>query len=274
MSGDGAALAYARHGWPVFPLHNPEVGGCSCGRPCKDIGKHPRTLHGVLDASTDTAVIQRWWRMWPEANVGLATGAASGIIVLDVDDMESLRHLETIHGALPETASVSTGKGQHFYFTHPGGVVRNSNGDIAPGIDIRGHNGYAVAPPSRHANGAQYRWISPKGVGPAPCPQWLVEALTSPTSPAPSTGHQGVIANGMRNSTLFRLGCAMRHWGASPAAVRAALQADNAERCDPPLDEREVARIAESVMRYQPGVPDGDAKPHSQPLRPWRTIRV
>ncbi len=58
-----AALDYAARGWPVFPLHNPRAGGgCSCRKAdCNQIGKHPRTEHGVKDATTDTATIRGWW---------------------------------------------------------------------------------------------------------------------------------------------------------------------------------------------------------------------
>ena len=73
-----AALQYARHGLAVFPIHTPTQDGCSCGKPsCNRVGKHPRTPHGVRDATTDEKAIRQWWNRWPDANVGIATGAAS-----------------------------------------------------------------------------------------------------------------------------------------------------------------------------------------------------
>jgi hypothetical protein len=71
------ALEYADHGWPVLPLWWP-LGGhvCACERAdCAKPGKHPLSRHGLHDASTDPAVIRRWWTRWPEANVGIRTGA-------------------------------------------------------------------------------------------------------------------------------------------------------------------------------------------------------
>ena len=262
-----AALAYVERGWFVLPLHTPEGDGCSCGRLCDSPGKHPRTLHGVNDASIDPGMIERWLRMWPQANIGIATGAESRVVVLDVDDMLALKRLEATGRKLPETAMASTGRGIHAYLQYPSVPTRNSTGALGRKLDIRGDGGYVVAPPSWHANGAIYRWISPQGVGPARCPEWLVEALTSPTTLAPSAGHQGVIATGMRNSTLFRLGCAMRHWGASPEAILAALEVDNAQRCQPPLDAKEVQRIAASVARYEPGALRGDIERSTQRMR-------
>jgi Bifunctional DNA primase/polymerase, N-terminal/Phage integrase family len=64
-----AALEYTGRGLPVFPCN----------------GKVPLTEHGFQDASTDTATVLAWWTRWPESNIGIATGAASGLVVLDVD---------------------------------------------------------------------------------------------------------------------------------------------------------------------------------------------
>jgi Bifunctional DNA primase/polymerase, N-terminal len=48
---------------------------CSCGdQACGAVGKHPLTPHGLNDATADSAQLVRWWRRWPEANIGLVTG--------------------------------------------------------------------------------------------------------------------------------------------------------------------------------------------------------
>ena len=97
-----AALDYARRGWPVIPLHTLTADGCSCRGECSSVAKHPRTEHGLKDATTDKETIRRWWQEWPDANVGVVAGAASGLVVLDVDPRhggdESLRELEEQHG--------------------------------------------------------------------------------------------------------------------------------------------------------------------------------
>jgi hypothetical protein len=81
-----AALDYATRGWPVVPLHTlDEAGRCSCQKPKCSVGKHPRTENGHHDATTDKGIIEAWWQKWPDANVGLRTGEASGTVVLDVD---------------------------------------------------------------------------------------------------------------------------------------------------------------------------------------------
>jgi Bifunctional DNA primase/polymerase, N-terminal len=158
-----AALHYASLGWHVLPLHNAiSGGGCSCGRPsCHSPGKHPRTRRGCKDASADPSQIDRWWVKWTGANIGIATGAISGIVVLDIDGAEgraTLQELIAEHGFLPRTPVVQTARGLHFYFKLPQGVsVPCSTGS---GLDIRGNGGYVVAPPSIHLSGHVYEWCN------------------------------------------------------------------------------------------------------------------
>ena len=159
------ALALAKRGLPVFPVHTPTPEGprpCSCRKPdCQDVGKHPRTQNGLTDATTDPTRITQWWTQWPDANVAMATGT---VIVLDVDPRhggdESLRDLEALHELLPETVSVETGGGGAHYWFHPpeGREIRNSSGALGPGLDIRGAGGYVLVPPSLHQSGRRYEW--------------------------------------------------------------------------------------------------------------------
>ena len=76
-----AALRYARRGWYVLPVHSVREGRCTCGDPnCSRPGKHPRTLHGVKDATTDPEVIRGWFKQWPGANIGVAGAVALNFV--------------------------------------------------------------------------------------------------------------------------------------------------------------------------------------------------
>ena len=154
------ALKYAEEGWPVLPLR----------------GKKPLTKHGVKDATRDEARITQWWTMWPEANIGLATGTVSRRLVLDIDIKkgkrgdESLRALEAEHGALPQTLKSQTASGGwHFVFRMPNVKVKSRNG-VREGIDLLADGKYFVAPRST-INGKPYQWV--EQCEPAPCPSWV-----------------------------------------------------------------------------------------------------
>lgn len=186
------ALEYAARGWPVLPCHAPtQYGGCSCGhRQCSSPGKHPRLQHGLREASSDTATVTRWWSRWPDANVAVLTGAASGLVVIDVDRRHggdrTLEELVARHGRLPRTATVQTGDGVHLYFAHPGTRVTNDSGQrFGRGLDVRGDGGYVLAPPSLHVSGRKYLRLERMNFI-APLPQWMIEELTHERVVAPS----------------------------------------------------------------------------------------
>jgi Bifunctional DNA primase/polymerase, N-terminal/Primase C terminal 1 (PriCT-1) len=262
-----AALSYARRGLLVFPLHNPVNGKCSCGKPnCKDIGKHPRTAHGLKDATTDTETIRGWWETSPDANIAIRTGEESNLLVIDLDPRhggnESLPKLEGELGMLPVTPSVCTGGGGgHLWHAHPGVPIKNKTDLGLGGVDIRGDGGYVVVPPSLHASGDRYRWKDGQTLSDLPLatlPDGWLKYLASKPSPKASERGAGKVGEGSRNSTLTQLAGSMRRWGASASTIVAALHVHNNDACDPPLEESEVESIANSIAGYQPGLDSTD----------------
>ena len=159
-----AALDYASKRWKVFPLYEPLPDGkCSCLRSeCNHVGKHPRTGHGFKDATTDLVTIHNWWTTWPKANLGVATGSASGIVVVDVDGdnggFVTWDELKSTLGDI-ETLTSRTGHGFHLFFVCPEGIdLKSASNAIGNGIDIKAEGGYVVAPPSLHETGVRYTW--------------------------------------------------------------------------------------------------------------------
>jgi len=245
-----AALGYAELGYPVFP--------CVPGR------KEPLTEHGHCDATTDAEQIEQWWAQRPNANIGINT---TGLLVLDLDADNTW--LADEQDKLMELAvaplSLTANGGRQYVFRQPVGKAwRNTAGKLAPKVDTRADGGYIVAPPSILAGGKAYAWAEGMALDDAPenlpgPPAWLVAELeglatTSPTSPrVAALGDDGnPIPSGQRNATLARLAGTMRRVGMSKSEIFAALERANVERCQPPLDRREVERIATSVARYPP----------------------
>ena len=175
-----AALGYAHRGWRVFPLHGIVNGTCTCGRSdCSSAGKHPLVRRGLYEATTDPKQIQSWWRRWRSANVGIATGAVSGIVVIDVDLPPALQSLDHLVAKLPTTLTGLTGGGgAHLIYRCSDETLGNSAGrlpgldDELPGVDLRANGGYVVGPPSVHRSGGSYQWLDANRPV-AEAPAWL-----------------------------------------------------------------------------------------------------
>lgn len=162
------ALHYAEQGLSVFPTHWIEKGQCSCNNiDCSSPGKHPILNGGFKIASTEPECINSWWQHYPSANVGIATGEVSGILVIDVDVANgksgeaSLRSLESQIGSLPKHTVVKTGSGGlHIYLQMGNQKIKSSASKIAEHIDVRANGGYVIAPPSSHISGNNYEWMN------------------------------------------------------------------------------------------------------------------
>jgi putative DNA primase/helicase len=241
---------------PVFPVCAIVDGQplCGGGPKCKS-GKHPLTNHGCKDATTSESTIDLWNSKSPFANIGVATGANSNLLVLDIDPKnggdETIAELGAQYGKLPHTPTVITGSGgRHYYFQHPLQPIKNKTG-LFPGIDIKTDGGYVVAPPSLHVSGNHYEWLVTLDEAPlAPVPDWLLQALVTPKipeSPIPTNGGCAVFPEGQRNAELTRIAGRLRRQGLGMEALSAALEALNNEKCSPPLPQAEVMQIAKSI---------------------------
>lgn len=293
-----AALVYAARGWPVIPLHSVNRGRCSCGKPdCSSPGKHPRTRNGLKDASCDPEALAEWWRLWPDANVGIATGASAGIVVIDVDPRhggnESWAALVQERGGASTLTAQTGGGGKHFIFHHPGGKLGN-RANIRPGIDVRGDGGYIVAPPSGHVSGGWYFW--PEGWrqwAPGPLPEWLHVLLTRAEPPPTATAKEKGNDNGRTSvaqlwqdavayvASAAGVGEGQRNSGAfSLAGHLAAFVTDDGLRLSepqiielvalwngkntPPLNENELTKAVRSALSN--GTPRSAHAVHTKPL--------
>jgi putative DNA primase/helicase len=269
-----SALAIAATGWGVIPLHTPIDGACDCRRPdCSSPGKHPRTKNGLSDATVDVDRIGGWWTMWPNANIGIAV--PSGVVAVDVDGPEGVAALEAGGYSLPETATVETGRGRHYIYQTDAKV--GPKAAILPKVDLRGPGSYLVAPPSLHYSGRRYRWLREPEQGLAEAPAWIGELGGAGRGfNAAARRIPEVIAEGERNVRLTSLAGSMRGRGAPEPVILAALLEANRIQCQPPLDEREVRRIAESIGSKPPGMAFprrsvGVVEPHFDPddAQPW-----
>jgi O-acetyl-ADP-ribose deacetylase (regulator of RNase III) len=292
-----AAVGYAHRGIPVLPLHypvqRPRPGqarvGCSCRAPdCGQIGKHPLAAlvpHGVKDASSDPAVVAGWWRRFPQANIGLATGVIFDSLDADgPDGAAALRAFAADHGLeLPPGPLVRTGSGGWHLYLAPTGLGNPSPRGLLH-VDWRGRGGYVVTPPSRHASGSRYRFLrelsAPLAAVPAPLRTLLEPATVERPSPAdrPSAGRGHPYAltaldgecqrvattapgSRQRNATLYRAGLRLFSYVAGGLLDQPQVEArllEAARACG--LSPREAAATIRSAatvgLAHPRGVPD------------------
>jgi putative DNA primase/helicase len=146
-------------GFKILPIRPP------CRSEAKS-GKTPMTSHGVHDATDNFDTFRRLVGDAANFNIGVATGTASNVIVIDVDPRnggtKSFAALNSRLGPLPPTLTCESGDGTHLYFRALTDSVRKKI--LAPGVDLLGESCYAVAPPSLHSSGKRYRWADNLGL--------------------------------------------------------------------------------------------------------------
>jgi putative DNA primase/helicase len=270
---DKAAFDCLSWGCAVFPLHYPVARdsglACSCGNSeCRNPAKHPYARHaprGLLDATTDPRQVERWWGAGVPHNIGICTGEASEIVVVDIDPRhggdEGLAVLERRFGGLPPTWRFRTGgAGEHILFRHPGHRVQNSAGRIGDGIDVRGDGGYIVGPGSRHISGRYYAVDVDHhldDVELAEMPAWLETMVSGPSKPngastaaLPESWRKLVaegVSEGRRNDAIARLAGHLLRKDIDPRVALDLCRTWNTSRCRPQLDDAEIVRIVNSI---------------------------
>lgn len=199
--------------------------------------------------------LMKFWTETPDANVGIVCGR--GMFVLDIDGAEGWRALAENGISFDSTAFVTTGKGQHFYFS---GNVPGQIG-VLPKVDVRSDGGYVVAPPSVHVSGRRYEWFGEALTAFPEAPAALLELLTRPTKPStPLPADAGWVGKallgadeGERDNACTRLAGYFIGKGVPVEAVEVLLS-DWADRCTPAFPSDQVHKCIESIAkRHDPG---------------------
>lgn len=260
------AAAYARAGWPVFPLWPVRDGRCTCSRPgCSNPAKHPIGPSWQKTIASVPAAEAAWRGTLAERGIGLVCGDRVGLWALDVDrqhgGLDALTQLEASYGPLPQSWRVRTGGGGlHIYFEWPrgGAAITNSDQGLPDGINVRGRGGFTVLPPTQHATGRPYQWIAPPRSGPvAPAPGWLLELVRRPKRSASANADAdpaALIPAGKRYPALVRFCGLLRSAGLSEEAVVDCGLVFLRCHCvkDPPMDLEHAKREMRDIARRYP----------------------
>ena len=120
------ALLYIDQGWAVFPL--------------VPNSKKPLTKNGFKDATKSAYMVKKWWTEHPNANIGIATGEVSSIVVVDVDVKNGAKgreSLQSLKDVSPTLIAKTPSGGWHLYYYHDG-PLKNRNGGL-PRIHFQTH---------------------------------------------------------------------------------------------------------------------------------------
>lgn len=271
-----AARSLAAAGVPVFP--------------CVVEGKRPLTRRGFLDASSDPEHVADWWSRTPDANIGIPTGAASGVVVVDVD----------VHGAHDGRAAYRRARevglvdgvgllvrtptgGAHVYFPATSGREQRSWQAADVGVDFRGDGGYIIAPPSRriidgHMRRYEVADIAAHSVGPVDAARLRDFLDPRPVAPPRAEGAPVAVdgkrlaawvagrGEGERNRGLFWAACRLAENGVSPAE---ALDVLGAAAQSAGLGDREITTTVRSAYRGAQPASEATSDRRSQGAGRW-----
>lgn len=239
--------------------------------PCVPGGKRPLAKHGFHDATTDPGKVTAWWRRWPSANIGIPTGQASGVEVVDIDRKTSGSGFPAFARAR-EAGLIGSGVavvrtpsgGAHVYFPADPDRPQPSWQAARAHIDFRGDGGYVIAPPSvvtTDDRRAGYVLAGGADRSAAPIEATALRDFLDPRPAHPTASSRGVVRDGdverlaawvalrgegERNRGLFWAACRLAEAGVAPAVTLGAL-GPAAEHAG--LPAREVVVTVRSAYR-------------------------
>ncbi len=243
----------AAHGLRVFPVHSTVDGVCTCRKAnCNQPGKHPRTEHGLKDATGDERTLLAWNDRWPDANWALLCG---DVAVVDMDPKHGADPRELVdEHQLADRPGVWTGRatsgpleGERGAHAYCAGGVATGNAPVA-GVHVRGTGSYVVLPGSRHVSGVAYEWMN--GARP-----WTVALEPVPVALAPQSSAGGGehrappnrIRHGERHEHLKAFAIRLARADVTDAATLLAhIKVEFEERCEPkpPPEPGSLEKIA------------------------------
>lgn len=212
-------------------------------------------------ATTELEQIEKWNEENPHFNAG-AVAELNGFLMLDCDVPDLQRKIEKSTGhVFPQTFSVKSTKGLHFYFKHTAVSrelkkniqLKDNQGNVLG--DVKVNNGYVVGPGSTHPTGKPYELVNDAEI--ADAPDWLVAWIKKQRRQSEKVNNQlhvgeYKVKEGGRDNFLFDEACVLRNSGRSKEDALINLLAINQYRCDPPMDDSIVQQKIDSAFSREP----------------------
>lgn len=234
---------------PIFPV-NGDVNSKKY--------KTPLTPNGFYDATTAEDKITSWWNENNTAMIGLATGEASGICVIDIDvkkgidGFKSIEKLEETLSKLPETFETRTpSNGAHKYYRIPDGISIPCTQNQKLALDLRSDGGYVIYADSQNTAGQAYEVTKQLPMVDLPI-KWI-EFFQSSKAKNEATLTDGIISEGGRNVGLTSLVGTFLNKGVTGDKLHELAHMMNKKLCELPLPDWEVDSIVESIGKRDRG---------------------
>lgn len=232
------ALYYRSIGWSPFPVKSADK------TPLIKWEKYQSEIASEEEIAT-------WWKLFPNASIGIATGKVSGIAVVDIEEGGST------DGLPPTVVSRTGGGGYHFFYKHPGVPVKNTVRILAPLTDTRGDGGYVVVAPSLHKSGKCYEWsVAPEDVELEELPDWILDKCTEENTARKDWAKFSTtqVSEGARNDTAASYAGKLLHdlsqelW---ESAGWSSLRDWNNTHTNPPLSDGELRAVFLSIAQKE-----------------------
>lgn len=141
-----AALDYAAHGWPIFPL--------------KPGGRMALEANGAAAATTNVLQIEQWWSHWPAANIGLDCGRA-GVVAIELNTGQGGMTTWAALNLSARTSTCRSSTGFVLIYAMPVGhkPMHSNGGALGPGVTVRAAGEHVVLPPSVLKHGGAVPWL-------------------------------------------------------------------------------------------------------------------
>jgi hypothetical protein len=203
----------------------------------------------------ERAVVEGWFRTYPNADIGVVTGPVSGILVLDVDGEEGRQSSAGL--GLRGTWHNRTRNGQHYFYRWQDMLVPTTVTELLGSVDVRGQGGYVVV------NAEGYQWEAgqaPWEIALAPCPDWLIQKLAERAQPKEnSPTEEGWLSKlldgveeGGRHAALVKL--TSYYLSRMPADVARKLILEWNEKNNPPMSDDEIDfQFSDIAARFRSG---------------------
>lgn len=194
--------------------------------------------------------VEEWDRQYPDGDRGIICGPISNLFVLDVDGEDGEIALQTYD--LPNTVTVKTPHGRHFYFRWVPELDEKitTKVGILNKVDVRGEGGFVRF----------YGWERGPYMAPLMSPpQWLIDLLPNKNGPRvigetfKKLDYVDALQNlkeGNRNDTFTRLAGGLRAKGFEFKEIYEFLLPKAKEVG---FDEKELQLVCTSICRYPAG---------------------